>query len=82
MGRSISENFKRRFGDPPRIEIKYETKKASFDERAHRNQKMVEATIDVLRGILGREPTQAEILGEVDISKTILSGKKATKGKA
>jgi hypothetical protein len=26
MGRSVSDNFKKRFGDPERIEIKFETK--------------------------------------------------------
>lgn len=76
MGRSISDNFKRRFGDPARIKIQLETKKPSFSEESHRSQKIAEASIDILRGVLGREPTHAEITGKVDISKVV---KKRTK---
>lgn len=68
-GRSTSDNFKKRFGDPARIKIQLETKKASFSEESYRSQKIAEASIDILRGILGREPTQDEILGRVDISR-------------
>ncbi len=69
MGRSTSDNFKRRFGDPARIKIQLETKKASFTEESYRSQKIAEASIDILRSVLGREPTQDEILGKVDISR-------------
>lgn len=58
MGRRISNNFKRRFGDPARIKIQLETEKTSFAEKSHRSQKIAEASIDILRGVLGREPTQ------------------------
>ena len=68
-GRSTSDNFKRRFGDPPRIILKLEAKKASFVEESDRNRKLAEATTDILRGVLGRELTQDEILGKVDISR-------------
>jgi DNA-directed RNA polymerase specialized sigma subunit len=68
-GRSMSDNFKKRFGDPARIKIQTETKKASFPEESYRSQKIAEASIDILRGVLGREPTQDEILGKVDISR-------------
>ncbi len=69
MGRSASDNFKRRFGDPARIKIQLETKKPSFSEESYRNQKIAEASIDILRSVLGRELTQDEILGKVDISR-------------
>lgn len=69
-GRSIKENFKERFGDPERIEIKFETGKLSPSEEARRNEATATAYVDVLRGILGREPTHDEIIGKVDISKT------------
>lgn len=69
MGRRISDNFKRRFGDPPRFEIKYATDKLSPSEKSYRNEKMATAYVEALRGILGREPTHAEILGKVDISR-------------
>ncbi len=70
MGRSTADNFKRRFGDPPRITLKLEAKKASFVEEADRNKKLAEAATGILRGVLGREPTHDEIIGKVDISKT------------
>ncbi len=70
-GRSVSDNFKKRFGDPERIEIKFEAKKVSFVEEADRNKKMAEAATDILRGVLGRKPTHDEIIGKVDISKSL-----------
>lgn len=70
MGRSVSDNFKKRFGDPERIEIKFETGKLSVPEEARRNEATAMAYVDVLRGIWGWEPTPDEILGKVDISKT------------
>lgn len=71
MGRSISDNFKKRFGDPERIEIKFEDRKLSASEEAYRNEKTTVAYVDVLRNLLGREPTQEEIIGKVDISKKL-----------
>lgn len=69
MGRSTSDNFKRRFGDPPRIALKFDKKKASFVEDADKSKKLADAAIGILRGVLGRDPTQDEILGKVDISE-------------
>ena len=74
MGRSVSDNFKKRFGDPERIEIKFETGKLSPSEEARRNEATATAYVDVLRGILGREPTHDEIIGKVDISKKVVEG--------
>ena len=68
---SISDNFKKRFGDPERIEIKFEAGKLSSSEEARRNEAMATAHVDVLRNLLGREPTNDEIIGKVDISKKL-----------
>ncbi len=71
MGRSISDNFKKRFGDPSRIKIKFATEKLPPSGELYRSEKMTTAYAEVLRGVLGREPTQDEILGKVDISKSL-----------
>ena len=73
-GRSIKDNFKRRLGDPARIEVEYETGKISSSEQSYQNEKVAEAYIDVLRHFLGRAPTHAEIIGKVDISKPSTRG--------
>lgn len=75
MGRGVSDNFKRRFGDPGRIEVKYETGKLSPSEELYRSEKTTVAYAEVLRGVLGREPTQDGIIGKVDISKMLLQKK-------
>lgn len=71
MGRSTSDNFKKRFGDPERIEIKFETAKLSTFEESCRSEQLSKAYVEVLRGVLGREPTQNEIIGKVDILKSL-----------
>lgn len=43
--------------------------KSSASEKQLRNGKICEAIIKVMSGILGREPTQRDILGLDDISK-------------
>lgn len=68
-GRSAKDNFKRRFGDPARIEIEYAKDKISPSEEAYRSEQISKAYAGVLKGILGREPTQDEIIGKTDISK-------------
>ena len=68
-GRSIKDNFKRRFGDPGRIEVKYEIGKGSPSENTSRSEKLSKACAEVLRGLLGREPTQDEIIGKTDIAR-------------
>jgi N-acetyl-anhydromuramyl-L-alanine amidase AmpD len=67
-GRSIKDNFKKRFGDPARIEIRYATEKMSPSEDAYRSEQISKVYAGVLKGVLGREPTQNEILGNKDIS--------------
>jgi hypothetical protein len=68
-GRSTKDNFKRRFGDPARIKIEYAKDKISPSEDEYRSEQISKAYAGVLKGILGRESTQDEILGRVDISK-------------
>lgn len=69
MGKSTSDNFKRRFGDPERIEIKYKIGKGATSEDTYRSEQLSKAYAGVLKGVLGREPTQDEIIGKVDIAK-------------
>jgi len=66
MGERIRNNFDKRFGG--RIRIVY-TKKSSTSEKQLQYGKICEAIIKVLSSILGREPTQREILGIEDISQ-------------
>jgi len=68
-GRSIVDNFKRRFGDPARIKIEYAKDKISPSEDAYRSEQISKAYAGVLKGILGREPTQDELTGKKDISR-------------
>ena len=74
MGRSVSDNFKKRFGDPERIKVQYSKDKVSTSEGSYRNEQLSKAFVDVLRGVLGREPTHDEIIGKVDISKKVVEG--------
>jgi len=71
MGRSVADNFKKRFGNPERIEIKFEAEKLSNAEEFLRNEAMATAYIDILRNLLEREPTHDESIGKVDIAKKL-----------
>jgi len=66
MGERIRNNFEKRFGG--RIRIVY-SKKSSASERKILCERLSQAMIQVLSRILGREPTQKELLGIDDISK-------------
>jgi len=68
MGQRIINNFEKRFGG--RIRIDY-TQKSSASEKRLQDGALCKAIIKVLSGILGREPTQREILGIDDVSKNI-----------
>jgi hypothetical protein len=61
MGRSISENFKNRFGD--RISVSYPNRQLDPGEQKIQNENLLKAFSQVLAGILKREPTQDELLG-------------------
>jgi hypothetical protein len=68
MGRRISTIFNKRFKD--QIRIVY-AQKSSASEKQFLNGELCKAIIKVLTGILGRAPTQRELLGIDDISKHI-----------
>lgn len=69
MGQRAINNFRKRFGD--RIEVVYPDKPLPSDERRFQSKKIFDAYVALLRGILGREPTEKEISGEKDISRVI-----------
>ena len=64
MGKRMLNNFARRFGKPARIQIEF-----SKNQTSPSPEKMTAAYVDVLRNLLGREPTGKEILGKVEVSK-------------
>ena len=68
MGRRIRNNFNKRFGS--RFRMVY-GQKLSASEKQLQDGKLCKAIIKVLSGILGREPTQREVLGIDDIAKEI-----------
>lgn len=68
MGQTIKNNFNKRFGG--RIRIVY-AQKVSALERQVLNERLCKAMIEVLTGILGREPTQRELLGIDDLAKAV-----------
>ncbi len=69
-GRNIKDNFNRRFGDPARIKIEYAKDKISPSEDEYRSGQISKAYAGVFKGVLGRDPTQDEIIGKIGISKT------------
>ncbi len=68
-GRSAKDNFTRRFGDPARIKIEYAKDKISPSDDAYRSEQISKAYAGVLKGVLGREPTQDELSGKEDITR-------------
>ncbi len=68
MGRRLANNFKKRFGDRKFVVI-YPEKPLEGAERRFQSEKITQAYVAVLAGILGREPTANEILGLEDISQ-------------
>ena len=57
MGNRAENNFKKRFGDPPGIVVKFEQKPLDSEERKYRNRGIADAVKAVLTDLLGREPT-------------------------
>ena len=76
MGRSAQENFYRRFGNPPRITVKFSNIEDEPDPGYHYD-KIFSAWVGCVRALLGREPTEAEIFGEVSLEETINSMKQS-----
>lgn len=66
MGQRINNNFNKRFED--RIRVVYAQNSSSLDKQLQ-NGSVCEAITKVISGILGREPTQKELLGIEDLSK-------------
>lgn len=66
MGRSVKENFEKRFGD--RITVSYPNRPPDPLEQKIQNENLLKAFSQVLAGILKREPTQDELLGLDDLS--------------
>ena len=70
----IRKNFEKRFGN--RFSIAYPDKPLSETEQHIRNKKIYKATKEVLTDILGRKPTERELLGFDDLSKHLPKKKK------
>ena len=83
MGKRIENNFKKRFGDPPRITVNFEQKHLDSTEREYRNKRICEAFVAVMTSVLGRKPTRKELLGEVLITEASIkkSKRKSPDGK-
>ena len=70
MGRTALQNFKRRFGDPPRITVRF-VDIDSEPDRDYRYDKIFEAWRGCVRALLGREPTEPEVFGTVSLEAVI-----------
>jgi len=70
MGRTAQENFNRRFGNPPRITVRF-VDIDSEPDRDYRYDKIFEAWVGCVRSLLGREPTEPEIFGTVSLEAVI-----------
>ncbi len=71
MGQRASKNFKKRFGDPPRITVSYLKKPLSAVEKNIQSTKIREVFTLILSEQLKRPPTEAELLGCVDLQKEL-----------
>ncbi len=67
MGRRLANNFKKRFGERKFVACYPEKPFEGVERRLH-NEKIAQAFVLVLAGILKREPSAKEISGHEDIS--------------
>ncbi len=68
MGKPLVSQFQKRFGD--RISVVYADKpRSAVDQQVH-GEILAKAVAQVIAGILKREPTQEELFGIVDLSKS------------
>lgn len=81
MGRSAEDNFKKRFGDPMRVDVEYSKNRTSPSQKDYQSKQLSKAYVEVLRGMLGREPTQDEIIGKADIARHLKKRQQDEKGK-
>lgn len=64
MGNSAAKNFECRFGNPPRITVKFVDSELDSDRIFGAWRGCVEA-------MLGRAPTESELLGQVSLEEVI-----------
>lgn len=69
MGQRIKTNFEGQFGN--RINILYTDRPLRASEQYIQNGNICKAFSDVLAGIIGREPSEAELFGIKNIEKDI-----------
>ena len=55
MPRSMSDNFRKRFGDPARIKFIYITDKLLPSQKSFRNEQIIKAYVKVLKGIIAKK---------------------------
>ena len=65
MGKRAMNNFKKRFGDPPRITVTFV--KGTPEEVREVSERTFSAYKDMLTSLLGRIPTNDELYGRVPI---------------
>ena len=66
MGRRLTNNFKKRFGER-KFTVVYPQKPLEGAARRLHNEKIAQAFVFVLAGILGREPRANEISGREEV---------------
>ncbi len=69
MGKTIIQNFQKRFGNPPRITIT--SVPLSSQEKEFRDAKIFEIYKQLLTSLLKRPPTEKELLGLVNIEEAV-----------
>lgn len=70
MGRTAQENFSRRFGNPPRITVRFVNIEDEPDTD-YIYQRIFEAWVCCCKALLGREPSEDEIFGRVSLEAVI-----------
>ena len=66
MGRKLTKNFKKRFGEGAFVAV-YPQKPLEGAARRHHNEKITQAFVSVLAGILKRELSANEISGREEV---------------
>jgi hypothetical protein len=80
MSRTMQQNFERRFGNPPRINVREARgENESMFEINDRSERIFSAYRQVVDGLLGRPVTDKEIFGMKDFTKEF-SDQKRRKG--
>ncbi|MEI8011897.1 MAG: hypothetical protein WCI27_05370 [Candidatus Omnitrophota bacterium] len=74
-GSRIENNFKKRFGDPPRIYAVYPKEPVPAAEREWINKNIAKAVFELMKDILGRDPIPDEFSGRVSIEESLKKAK-------